>query len=100
MMIFTFAFACNMQDEKEMAPYYQRNTPPYPGDKAGVEDFMERGGSLNTVLPPRPGRAKEMRQNLITALHEDRVNRESQKLWLRMRREAERELSAQGYSVE
>ena len=89
-----------MQDEKEMSSFYQRNTPPYPGDKDCVENFMERGGSLNTILPPRPGRSKELRQNLKTALHEERVNKESQKLWLRMRREAERELSAQGYSVE
>eukprot|EP00897_Mesotaenium_endlicherianum_P000199 jgi/Mesen1/1017/ME000121S00086 len=86
------------QDERAMAHLYQRNTPPFPGDKEEVEAWLQRGGAANTIIPPRLGRLRQPREDVRVAMQEARVEKEASKLWLRMKREALKDLASQGYS--
>ena len=92
-----------------MAHLYERNIPPYPGDvdPRAVDRYFELGGSANTIIPARFRTARSAgedetprQQNARLAAERERVERESRKLWLRMRREAARELRERGYEAE
>ncbi|CAI5516008.1 unnamed protein product [Closterium sp. Naga37s-1] len=103
----TFPPLNHSQEERAMAHIYERGPTPFPGDAAAgdphaVDRYFERGGVATTVVPARfrqsssagsAGADVEGRR----AAEEQRVKREALRLWLRMRREAERELKAQGY---
>ena len=87
---------CCQQAEKDLAPYYQRYVPPYPYTNDGSEvSSMGVLGSRPKVSAPR-GNAEDER---LRAQREAMEN-ESVKLWLRMRREAIRQLRAQGFVEE
>ncbi|CAI7771382.1 unnamed protein product [Closterium sp. NIES-53] len=102
-----WTFKPRPKEERAMAHLYERGPTPFPGDAAAgdphaVDRYFERGGVATTVVPARfrqsssagsSGADVEGRR----AAEEQRVKREALRLWLRMRREAERELKAQGY---
>ncbi|CAI5462338.1 unnamed protein product [Closterium sp. Yama58-4] len=102
-----WTFKPRPKEERAMAHLYERGPTPFPGDAAAgdphaVDRYFERGGVATTVVPARfrqsssagsAGADVEGRR----AVEEQRVKREALRLWLRMRREAERELRAQGY---
>lgn len=84
----------DVQEEKELAYLYEHIEYPYPGDKEAVEKFIEtggpKGGDLKTRLSTRLGEKSPQ-------LQKEKVEREANKLWLRMKREAVRELQEAGY---
>lgn len=92
---------------------YERNIPPYPGDGKpdpfAADRYFEHGRSANTIIPARfrTGRTTAGReegdvprqQDVRLAAEQERVEREARKLWLRMKREAGRELKEAGYEL-
>lgn len=86
--------------EEEMSKYYDRRISPYPEDSDAIAEYLQKGGKTNSVIPPRPGQQREFGEDVKLKLHEAKVEKEAFKLWLRMRREATRELQEQGYPVE
>eukprot|EP00270_Netrium_digitus_P007067 TRINITY_DN2047_c0_g1_i1.p1 TRINITY_DN2047_c0_g1~~TRINITY_DN2047_c0_g1_i1.p1 ORF type:complete len:137 (-),score=11.97 TRINITY_DN2047_c0_g1_i1:40-450(-) len=87
-------------DERAMAKYYERGIPPFPGDGDAVERYFQKGGKENTVLPPRPGRPRARSEDAKVQMYRGNVEREAFRLWLRMRREAARDLREQGLDID
>eukprot|EP00271_Cylindrocystis_brebissonii_P021481 TRINITY_DN7683_c0_g1_i1.p2 TRINITY_DN7683_c0_g1~~TRINITY_DN7683_c0_g1_i1.p2 ORF type:complete len:132 (+),score=20.70 TRINITY_DN7683_c0_g1_i1:436-831(+) len=88
------------RDEREMASYYERRVSPFPGDTEAVAKWIAEKGAASSIVPPKPGRPRSPTvRDAQLALQEARVEREAEKLWMRMRREAQRELREQGLEV-
>lgn len=90
------------KDEVELGKkYYERHIPPYPGNKEEYEAWVQRAAnSRYGKLAPHGPELEQPAVERRVLEHDDVVAKEAYKLWLRMRREAARELEKQGYSVE
>ncbi|GAQ86000.1 hypothetical protein KFL_002640210 [Klebsormidium nitens] len=83
------------KEEKALAHRYEHIEYPYPGDKEAVEKFLETGGPRGANLKTRLSTRVD---NKSGQLQQEKVEREAAKLWVRMKREAVRELQEAGYA--
>ncbi|GLJ48276.1 hypothetical protein SUGI_1019180 [Cryptomeria japonica] len=87
------------KEEKQMAHLYERREFPYPGDEEAVREFIAKGGSFGTTIGPK-GFVDNTGDSPQIKHQKEKFERESQKLWLRMRDEVIEELQDQGYWIE
>lgn len=78
----------------ELSEYYERYIPPFPSESSGHQTQATLG-SKPRIVKLRGNKNDENLQD-----YRNKMENEALKLWLRMRREAIRDLRSSGYNVD